>query len=112
MEGRREREESGTRRGTMATQAVKVRNEEGQGGSGPLPGAGLLLPVKTKWLELRRFLHEVRVETRQVTWPSVDDVRSTTAVVIVTVFFFGVFLFLVDYGFSHVVQWILGFFKA
>lgn len=95
----------------MATQAVKVRNEEGQGG-GPFPGAGFLVPIKEKWLEFRRFLHEVRVETRQVTWPSVDDVRSTTAVVIVTVFFFGVFLFFVDYGFSHVVQWILGLFKA
>jgi preprotein translocase subunit SecE len=68
--------------------------------------------VRDKWSNSRRFLHEVRVETRQVTWPSLDDVRSTTAVVIVTVFFFGVFLFLVDYGFSHVVQWILGRFKA
>jgi preprotein translocase subunit SecE len=33
---------------------------------------------------------------RQVTWPSREDVISTTGVVIATVFFFGVFLWLVD----------------
>jgi preprotein translocase subunit SecE len=95
----------------MATQAVKVRNEEGQSGSGPLPGAGLLLQAKTKWLELRRFLHEVRVETRQVTWPSRDDVRSTTAVVIVTVFFFAGFFLIVDSGYGKFVQWLFNYFK-
>ena len=42
------------------------------------------------------FLHEVRVELRQVTWPSREDVMSTTAVVIVAVAFFGVFFFGVD----------------
>ncbi len=59
----------------------------------------------------RRFLHDVRVETRQVTWPSVSDVRATTAVVIVTVFFFGVFLFLVDFGVSQVVEQVLKYFR-
>jgi preprotein translocase subunit SecE len=42
------------------------------------------------------FLHDVRVEMRQVTWPSREDVMSTTAVVIVAVAFFGVFFFGVD----------------
>jgi preprotein translocase subunit SecE len=42
-------------------------------------------------------MHDVRVEMKQVTWPSKDDVVSTTTVVIATVFFFGVFLAVVDW---------------
>ena len=38
---------------------------------------------------LRCFLHDVRVEMRQVNWPSREDVMSTTIVVTVTVAFFG-----------------------
>ena len=34
---------------------------------------------------------------KQVTWPSREDVVSTTGVVIATVFFFGVFLAVVDW---------------
>ena len=58
---------------------------------------------------LRQFLHEVRVEMKQVTWPTRDDVVSTTWVVIVTVFFFGLFLAGVDLvvgsGVGRVLQW-------
>ena len=73
----------------MATQAVKVNNEGrepsefGQKVSGTVQNA-------------REFLREVRVEMKQVTWPSREDVISTTGVVIVAVAFFGVFFFGVD----------------
>jgi preprotein translocase subunit SecE len=78
----------------MATQAVKVKNEESQGG-----GAGSELGKKITGTvqDTREFLHDVRVEMKQVTWPSRDDVISTTGVVIATVFFFGVFLAVVDW---------------
>jgi preprotein translocase subunit SecE len=78
----------------MATQAVKVKNEESQGG-----GAGSELSKKITGTvqDTREFLHDVRVEMKQVTWPSRDDVISTTGVVIATVFFFGVFLAVVDW---------------
>ncbi|HJY91185.1 MAG TPA: preprotein translocase subunit SecE, partial [Candidatus Acidoferrum sp.] len=46
--------------------------------------------------ETKEFLHDVRVEMKQVTWPNRDDVVSTTTVVIVTVAFFGVFLAIVE----------------
>jgi len=42
---------------------------------------------------LRSFLHDVRVEMRQVNWPSRADVISTTVVVAVTVAFFRSLLF-------------------
>ena len=74
----------------MATQAVKVN--EGSSGNE-------LTRRVTGGIEgTREFLHDVRVEMKQVTWPSREDVVSTTGVVIATVFFFGVFLWLVDLG--------------
>jgi preprotein translocase subunit SecE len=58
----------------------------------------------------RGFLHEVRVEMRQVTWPTRHEVFVTTWVVIVTVAFFGVFFFAVDSGVSWLVQRIIKLF--
>lgn len=42
------------------------------------------------------FVTDVRSEMRKVTWPSKKEVYGTTVVVIVTVFFFGFYLFVVD----------------
>jgi preprotein translocase subunit SecE len=58
----------------------------------------------------RTFLHEVRVEMRQVTWPTRHEVFVTTWVVMVTVAFFGVFFFGVDSGVSWLVQRIIKLF--
>jgi preprotein translocase subunit SecE len=80
----------------MATRAVKM-NDESQGGSN-LP---LVNKVTGTIDGTREFLHEVRVEMKQVTWPSREDVISTTGVVIATVAFFGVFLAIVE----RVAQW-------
>ena len=77
----------------MATQAVKVKNEESQGGAGSELGNRVTGTIDNT----REFLHEVRVEMKQVTWPSREDVISTTGVVIATVAFFGVFLAAVDW---------------
>jgi len=52
----------------------------------------------------------VRVELRQVTWPTRHEVFVTTWVVIVTVAFFGVFFFGVDSGVSWLVQRAIKFF--
>ena len=43
-----------------------------------------------------RFAGDVKSELKKVTWPSKKEVYGTTIVVIVTVFFFGFYLFLVD----------------
>jgi preprotein translocase subunit SecE len=60
---------------------------------------------------LRSFLHDVRVEMRQVNWPSRQDVWSTTIVVTVTVAFFGVYFWLTDLVFSHLYVVVNGYFK-
>lgn len=89
----------------MATHAVKVKNDESHGGK----GAELGHKVTGTIADTKEFLHDVRIEMRQVTWPSREDVISTTGVVIATVFFFGVFLWLVDLGVQRAVAYI---FKA
>jgi preprotein translocase subunit SecE len=81
----------------MATQAVKVKNDESQGNAITGAAAGIGKKVTGTVHDTREFLHDVRVEMKQVTWPSREDVVSTTGVVIATVFFFGVFLAVVDW---------------
>ena len=80
----------------MATQAVKVKNEESQGNAITGVASGVGEKVSGTIRDTREFLHDVRVEMKQVTWPSREDVISTTWVVIATVAFFGVFLAVVD----------------
>jgi preprotein translocase subunit SecE len=90
----------------MATQAVKVKNEESQGNAITGAAAGVGERVSGTVSNAREFLHDVRVEMKQVTWPSREDVYATTWVVVATVAFFGFFLWLVDLGVQRGVQYI------
>ena len=54
-----------------------------------------------QWKEFTRFLSDVRAEMRKVVTPSWKEVQSTTTVVIIAVFIFGVFFFVVDYIFGN-----------
>jgi preprotein translocase subunit SecE len=83
--------------GLMATQPVKVKNEESGSNAISSAAAGIGEKVSGTFADSREFLHDVRVEMKQVTWPGREDVVSTTTVVITTVFFFGVFLAAVDW---------------
>ena len=96
----------------MATQAVKVKNDESTGNAITGAAAGFGENVKDKIANSREFLHDVRVEMKQVTWPSREEVLATTGVVIATVFFFGVFLWIVDLGVQKGVSYILKAFGA
>jgi preprotein translocase subunit SecE len=91
-------------------QAAKVRPEEASGPQGfALPGFfNRLIEYPRRW---RQFIHEVRVEMKQVNWPTRDDVISTTVVVIITVAFFGMYFFVVDSTFSYLMQRVLNYFK-
>jgi preprotein translocase subunit SecE len=96
----------------MATQAVKVKNEESQSNAITGAAAGVGEKVTGTIQNTREFLHDVRVEMKQVTWPNRDDVISTTTVVIVTVAFFGVFLAIVDWLVQHGVQRLFDYFRV
>ena len=77
-------------------QAVKVKNEDSQGNAITGAASGLGEKITGSIEGTKEFLHDVRVEVKQVTWPSREDVISTTGVVIATVAFFGVFLAIVE----------------
>ncbi|HDI52135.1 preprotein translocase subunit SecE [candidate division KSB1 bacterium] len=49
----------------------------------------------------KNFLKEVRVEMSRVNWPSREELRSSTAVVIMVTLAFAVFIFFVDNIFKH-----------
>ena len=49
----------------------------------------------------RTFLVEVRSEFKKVTWPPRKEVYGTTIVVIITVFFFGFYLYGMDVAMSY-----------
>jgi len=57
---------------------------------------------------LVKFIREVRNELKRVSWPSRDDVRESTTVVIVVVLVLAVFIGLVDWALSFLVSFILG----
>ena len=59
----------------------------------------------------RQFLHEVRVELRHVSWPTRDDIKATTVVVLVTIFIFGAFLYVVDRISAEIIQRVLAWFR-
>jgi preprotein translocase subunit SecE len=77
-------------------QSVKVKNDDSQGNAITGVASGLGEKVTGSIEGTKEFLHDVRVEVKQVTWPSREDVISTTGVVIATVAFFGVFLAIVE----------------
>ncbi len=60
---------------------------------------------KVRWYKrLSNFLREARAELKKVTWPSKNEVYSTTIVVIIATFFFGFYLYFMDIIFSWVIK--------
>jgi preprotein translocase SecE subunit len=76
-----------------------AKPDEGKSAPGGL--AGVLSWPGRKLAEGRAFLHEVRSELKKVTWPSRQEVSSTTLVVIATSIFFGFYLWGLDLVFSR-----------
>ncbi|MCB1158738.1 MAG: preprotein translocase subunit SecE [Leptospiraceae bacterium] len=54
------------------------------------------------------FLQECKAELEKVQWPGKDEVVSSTAVVLVTVIIFSLFLFISDAIFVKVLKWFWG----
>jgi preprotein translocase subunit SecE len=90
--------------------AKAARGDGGGTGDGGGPGGGR--PGPLGWLprkiaELRTFMAEVRSELKKSTWPSRQEVYSTTLVVIATSVFFGFYLWGLDLVFSRVLSVVL-----
>ena len=50
------------------------------------------------------FVRKTRAELDKTTFPSSDDVQSTTIIVIVSVMFFAAYLFLVDRAWVYILE--------
>ena len=64
---------------------------------------------KIRWHKrFLNFLKDTKAELKKVTWPSRNEVTSTTIVVIIATVFFGFYLFFMDVIFS----WLISHFKS
>jgi len=52
---------------------------------------------------IKEYVADLQGEMRRVTWPSADQVKGTTAVVIATVFAFSAYFFFVDFVMGHLI---------
>ena len=50
------------------------------------------------------FIQKTRAEMDKTSFPSSNDVKNTTIIVIISVFFFAAYLFLVDQGWVYLLQ--------
>ena len=50
------------------------------------------------------FIKHTREELDRTTFPSSDDVKNTTIIVIVSVIFFAVYLFLIDQAWTYILE--------
>ncbi|MBI3895733.1 MAG: preprotein translocase subunit SecE [Acidobacteria bacterium] len=79
----------------------------GREGKPSAPSGGFWSNLRTWPKETKTFLADVRAESKRVTWPSTQQIRATTVVVVLTVFFFGIYFGILDWVFSHAVGWLL-----
>jgi len=76
---------------------------------------GLLGAIHTirSWpARINEFYRETRLEMKRVTRPEFKQVRATTVVVIITVFFFGFYLLLADTVFGRVIDLLVKRFRG
>ncbi len=68
--------------------------------------------LKAYWRDLSRYLMEVWIEVRpqkgRVVWPTVDNIKLSTKVVIVSSLGIGVFIGVLDILFGEILKLIIG----
>lgn len=60
--------------------------------------------MKNLMEKIKRFYREVRSEMKSVSWPNKADMKEGTIVVLVMSAIVAIFLSLVDFGFSKIVE--------
>ena len=50
------------------------------------------------------FIRETRAELDRTTFPSSEDVKNTTIIVIISVIFFAIYLFLIDQAWIYILE--------
>ena len=57
---------------------------------------------------IRRYTGEIAAELKKVLWPTREETRRLTVMVIIIAGTIGIFLGVADYGFTHLMELILG----
>ena len=57
--------------------------------------------------ETKNYIEEVQAEMKRVTWPTWNQVRATTGVVIAAVFLFAAYFFVVDSICSRAINFVI-----
>ena len=52
------------------------------------------------------FIKQTRAELDRTTFPSTDDVKNTTIIVIISVIFFAIYLFLIDQAWTYILEFL------
>ena len=58
--------------------------------------------------KITEFMNGVTKEMKKVTWPTKDELKDSTMVVIVSTIILSLFVFVVDFAFTKVLQALLG----
>ena len=86
----------------MATS--RTQGEAAMTGDSGGSGGSALVSKPLTWLEsVRKFWHEVVLEMKKVSWPSRTEVVNTTIIVVITIFFFAIYLFGADIALSYLI---------
>lgn len=56
---------------------------------------------------IRRYIAEVVAELRKVTWPTREEAKRLTKMVLIIAGTIGIILGAFDYGFTHLMDWIV-----
>ncbi len=63
-----------------------------------------LAGISTWPAQIKEYIEDLKGEMRKVTWPTMDQVKATTAVVVAAVFGFAAFFFLVDIAVAQMID--------
>jgi preprotein translocase subunit SecE len=58
-------------------------------------------------VKLRNYVLETREELRKCTWPSVEELKGSTVVVMISIFVLGVFTYVIDQAVFWFVAWMV-----
>jgi preprotein translocase SecE subunit len=57
-------------------------------------------------MRISNYVVETREELRKCTWPSVDELKGSTVVILLTILLLGGFIVGIDFVISQVISWI------
>jgi preprotein translocase subunit SecE len=89
---------------TTAAAPRAARFGEGPEGNAARRERGLTGPRAGFFERIATFGSDVRSEMRRVTWPTLKDVQNTTVITIIAVAFFATYLWLIDKGWTFLIN--------